>query len=162
MAKGINRVTLLGNLGQDPEVKFLPSGQAVANIRLATVYSYQDRNSNEWKEITDWHNVTAYGKSAEIIRDYVKKGHKLYVAGRLTTRSWDDKETNKKDNKPEVSVDQFVLLSGRGEGASEGGSQSGGYARNNTPSGTSGYDQRSSAPQEDYAHAEITDDDIPF
>ncbi len=161
MAKTVNKVVLLGNLGKDPEVKFLPNGQAVANFGLATTYSIKDKTTNDWKELTDWHNVVAYGRAAEIIRDYVKKGHKLYIDGRLTTRSWDDKESGKKVYKTEVVVDQYVLMSGRGDGAGDGASASS-YGRSSAASNTSSFDQRSSAPQDDYAHAEITDDDIPF
>lgn len=161
MAKSINKVTLLGNLGKDPEIKFLPSGQAVANFSIATTSSIKDKTTNDWKETTEWHNVTAYGRTAEIIRDYVKKGNKLYVEGRLTTRSWDDKETNKKVYRTEIVVNELVLIGGRGEGAGEPG---GSYSRSSASSSanTASFDQRSSAPQDDYAHAEITDDDIPF
>jgi single-strand DNA-binding protein len=156
MARSVNKVILVGNIGKDPEVKFLPSGQAVANFGLATSENYKDKSGAQ-QEKTEWHNVTAYGKVAEIIRDYVKKGNKLYVEGRLTTRSWDDKETSKKVYRTEVVVDQLVLLSGREAG------ESGGYARSSAgSSSTASFDQRSSAPQDDYAHAEITDDDIPF
>ena len=161
MAKSINKVTLLGNLGKDPEVKFLPSGQAVANFSVATTYSVKDKNTNDWKDLTDWHNVVAYGRAAEVIRDYVKKGQKIYIDGRLTTRSWDDKETGKKVYRTEIVVDQYVLMSGKGEGAGDG-APTGGYARNATSGSTASFDQRSSSPQDDYAHAEITDDDIPF
>ncbi len=161
MAKTVNKVTLLGNIGKDPEVKFLPSGQAVANFGLATTDRIKDKASNDWQERTEWHNVTAYGRTAEIIRDYVKKGSKLYIEGRLTTRSWDDKETGKKVYRTEIVVNELVLLSGRGE-AGDGAAPSGGYARSSASSSASSYDQRSPAPQDDYAHAEITDDDIPF
>ena len=162
MPKSVNKVTLLGNLGKDPEVKFLPSGQAVANFSIATTDRVKDKASDQWQERTEWHNITAYGRTAEIVRDYVKKGNKLYIEGRLTTRSWDDKETNKKVYRTEIVINDLVLLSGRGEGAGEG-APSGGYARSSAPSSNSGgYDQRSQATQDDYAHAEITDDDIPF
>ncbi len=160
MAKSINKVTLLGNLGKDPEVKFLPSGQAVANFGIATTDRVKDKTSDQWTDRTEWHNVTAYGRTAEIVRDYVKKGNKLYVEGRLTTRSWDDKETGKKVYRTEIVVNELVLLSGRGEGAD--GASSGGYSRSSASSSTASFDQRSSVPQDDYAHAEITDDDIPF
>ena len=163
MAKSINKVTLLGNLGKDPEVKFLPSGQAVANFSIATTDRVKDKTSNDWTDRTEWHNITAYGRTAEIVRDYVKKGNKIYIEGRLTTRSWDDKETNKKVYRTEIVVNELVLLSGRGEGG-EGGS-SGGYSRSSSGSSSGGnsFDQRSSAPQQDdYAGTEITDDDIPF
>ena len=160
MAKSINKVTLLGNLGKDPEVKFLPSGQAVANFGIATTDRVKDKTSDQWTDRTEWHNVTAYGRTAEIVRDYVKKGNKLYVEGRLTTRSWDDKETGKKVYRTEIVVNELVLLSGRGEGAD--GASTGSYSRSSASSSTASFDQRSSAPQDDYAHAEITDDDIPF
>lgn len=156
MAKSVNKVILLGNVGKDPEVKFLPSGQAVANFSIATSERYKDK-SGEWQDRTEWHNLTAYGKTAEIIRDYVKKGHKLYIEGRLTTRSWDDKETNKKVYRTEIIVGDLSLLSGRGDGESGGSySRSGG-------SQSGSYDQRQPATPDDYAHStEITDDDIPF
>lgn len=158
MAKSVNKVTLVGNVGKDPEVKFLPSGAAVANFSIATTYGVKDKNTNEWQDRTEWHNVVAYDRAAEIIRDYVKKGHKLYVEGRLTTRSWDDKETNKKVYRTEVVVNEFVLMSGRGDGGEQSSSGTSRSGSGNTAS----FDQRSSAPQDDYAHAEITDDDIPF
>ena len=161
MAKTVNKVVLLGNLGKDPEVKFLPSGQAVANFGIATTDRVKDKASDQWQERTEWHNITAYGRTAEIVRDYVKKGNKLYIEGRLTTRSWDDKETGKKVYRTEIVVNELVLLSGRGEGAGDGASGSS-YGRSSAASNTSSFDQRSSAPQDDYAHAEITDDDIPF
>ena len=161
MAKTVNKVTLLGNLGKDPEVKFLPSGQAVANFGIATTDRIKDKASDQWQDRTEWHNVTAYGRTAEIVRDYVKKGNKLYIEGRLTTRSWDDKETGKKVYRTEIVVNELVLLSGRGEGAGDGASASS-YGRSSAPSNTSSFDQRGPAPLDDYAHAEITDDDIPF
>jgi single-strand DNA-binding protein len=157
MAKTVNKVTLLGNLGKDPEVKFLPSGQAVANFSIATTDRIKDKASDNWTERTEWHNITAYGRTAEIVRDYVKKGNKLYIEGRLTTRSWDDKETNKKVYRTEIVVNELVLLSGRGEGDAPA---AGGY--NRAASSTASFDQRSAAPQDEYAQAEITDDDIPF
>ena len=157
MAMSVNKVILVGNIGKDPEVKFLPSGQAVANFSVATSEKFKGRDGGEMQEKTEWHNVVAYAKVAEIIRDYAKKGAKIYVEGRLTTRNWDDKETGKKVYRTEIVVNEFVLLSGRGEGAESGGS----YGRNSGQS--SSYDQRPSQPQEDYAQsAEITDDDIPF
>ncbi len=156
MAKSVNKVILLGNVGKDPEVKALPSGQPVANFSIATSDRYKDQQGN-FQDRTEWHNITAYGKLAEIVRDYVKKGNKLYVEGRLTTRSWDDKETNKKVYRTEIVVNDISLLSGRGEESSTGG----GYSSQRSGSGGSaGYDQR---PADDYsASTQITDDDIPF
>ncbi len=168
MPKSVNKVTLLGNLGKDPEVKFLPSGQAVANFGLATTDRIKSKTSDAWEERTEWHNITAYGRTAEIVRDYVKKGNKLYIEGRLTTRSWDDKETNKKVYRTEIVVNDLVLLGGKGEGAGDSEGYSGGAKSYGRDSGggrnnTASFDQRGSqAPQDDYAHAEITDDDIPF
>lgn len=161
MAKSVNKVTLLGRLGKDPEVKFLPNGSAVANFSIATTYGVKDKTTNQWEDRTEWHYITAYDRSAEIIRDYVKKGHQIYIEGRLTTRSWDDKETNKKVYRTEIVVNDFVLMSGKGEGTID---NSGNAPRSSTAQrgNTSSFDQRSSAPQDDYAHAEITDDDIPF
>lgn len=155
MAKSVNKVTLLGNLGKDPEVKFLPSGQAVANFGLATSDRYKDK-AGEWQDRTEWHNVVAYGRTAEIVRDYVKKGNKLYVEGRLTTRSWDDKDTGKKVYRTEVVVNDLVLIGGRGDGESGGGS----YSRQSSSSGSQGSPYAQSAP--DYGDTGITDDDIPF
>ena len=155
MAKSVNKVTLLGNLGKDPEIKFLPSGQAVANFGLATSDRYKDK-AGEWQDRTEWHNVVAYGRTAEIVRDYVKKGNKLYIEGRLTTRSWDDKDSGKKVYRTEIVVNDLVLIGGRGDG--ESGGSSGGYATNRTSGGQSGYAQ--SAP--DYGDTGINDEDIPF
>ena len=156
MAKSVNKVILLGNVGKDPDIRVLPSGQPVANFSIATSERFKDQQGT-WQDRTEWHNMTAYGKLAEIIRDYVKKGSKLYAEGRLTTRSWDDKESGKKVYRTEIVVGDISLLSGRGE---EGGQSSSSYSQQR--SGAASYDQRP-AGGDDYAHStEITDDDIPF
>jgi len=152
MPKSVNKVILLGNVGKDPEVKFLPSGSAVANFSLATSERFKDKGG-EWQDRTEWHNLTAYQRLAEIIRDYVKKGSKLYVEGRIQTRSWDDQASGQKKYRTEIIVNEMVLLSGRGEGEA-GGS----YSHSNTSS----FDQRPSTPGEELASTEITDEDIPF
>ncbi len=126
MPKSVNKVILLGNVGKDPEVKFLPSGLPVANLTLATSDRFKDK-AGEWQDRTEWHNLTAYQRVAEIIRDYVKKGAKLYVEGRIQTRSWDDQASGQKKYRTEIIVNDIVLLSGRGEG--DGG---GGGSRSNT------------------------------
>ena len=151
MPKSVNKVILVGNVGKDPEVKFLPSGSAVANFTLATSERFKDK-AGEWQDRTEWHNLTAYQRLAEIIRDYVKKGSKLYVEGRIQTRSWDDQASGQKKYRTEIIVGELVLLSGRGEG------EGGGYTRGNTSS----FDQRPPAQTEDFAGTEITDEDIPF
>ncbi len=161
MAKTVNKVTLLGNVGKDPEVKFSTGGQAIAKFGIATTDRIKDKTSDQWQDKTEWHNVVAFGRTAEVVRDYVKKGKPVYIEGRLSTSSWDDKETGKKVYRTEVIVNELVLLGGRGDGAGDTG---GSYSRSNASpsSNTASFDQRSSAPQDDYAHAEITDDDIPF
>src|ERR1700691_1526353 len=151
MPKSVNKVILLGNVGKDPEVKFLPSGLPVANLTLATSDRFKDK-AGEWQDRTEWHNLTAYQRVAEIIRDYVKKGSKIYVEGRIQTRSWDDQASGQKKYRTEIIVNELVLLSSRGE------SEGGGYSRSNTGS----FDQRPPAAAEDLAGTEITDDDIPF
>jgi single-strand DNA-binding protein len=154
MAKSVNKVTLLGNLGKDPEIKFLPSGSAVANFSIATTDRYKDK-AGEWQDRTEWHNVVAYARTAEIVRDYVKKGNKIYVEGRLTTRSWDDKDTGKKVYRTEIIVNDLTLLSGRGESDGDRG--------NNQSEG--GYNQQSSNGGYDDAYGDgtgISDQDIPF
>jgi single-strand DNA-binding protein len=153
MAKSVNKVILLGNVGKDPEVKFLPSGLPVANLTLATSERFKDK-SGEWQDRTEWHNLTAYQRTAEIVRDYVKKGSKIYVEGRIQTRSWDDQASGQKRYRTEIIVGDLVLLTGRGEGDAGGG---GGSRSSSSP-----YDQRPPANQEEYAGTEITDDDIPF
>ena len=150
MAKSLNKATLIGNVGKDPEVKFLPSGSAVANFTLATSERFKDK-SGEFQERTEWHNLVAYQRLAEIIRDYVKKGSKLYVEGRIQTRSWDDQQSGQKRYRTEIVVNDLVLLSGRGEG--EGGG---------SRSSSSSYDQRAPAHDDLVQSTEITDDDIPF
>ncbi len=110
MAKTVNKVILLGNVGKDPEIKSTAGGTLVANLSLATSDRYKDKGG-EWQERTEWHNLVGYARGAEILRDYVKKGSKLYVEGRITTRSWDDKETGKKVYRTEIVVSDISLLS---------------------------------------------------
>jgi single-strand DNA-binding protein len=159
MAKSVNKVILLGNVGKDPEIKFLPSGAALANFSLATSSRSKDK-SGEFQDRTEWHNLVAFDKLAEIVRDYVKKGSKLYVEGRIQTRNWDDKDNpGKKVYRTEIIVSDISLLSGRGEGEG-GGSREGGYSRQSTGS----FEQRqpANAAHDDYGDTGITDDDIPF
>jgi single-strand DNA-binding protein len=155
MAKSVNKVILLGNVGKDPEIRSTGGGTMVANFTLATSDRFQDASGN-WQDRTEWHNLVAFKRTAEIIRDYVKKGSKLYVEGKIQTRSWDDKESGQKKYRTEIIVNDLSLLSGRDEGGS-----SGGYSRGSSSS--AGFDQRQSSGADDYAQqAEISDDDIPF
>jgi single-strand DNA-binding protein len=116
MARSVNKVTLLGNVGKDPEIRSTSSGVMVASFGLATSDRYQDAQGN-WQDRTEWHNLKAFKRTAEIVRDYVKKGSKLYIEGKITTNSWDDKETGVKKYRTEILVNELVLLSGREEGA---------------------------------------------
>jgi single-strand DNA-binding protein len=153
--KSVNKVILIGNLGKDPEVKYTPSGTAVAKFSLATTSRYKDKN-DQWQDQTEWHNVVAWARLAEIAGEYLKKGSKVYVEGRLQTRSWDDKNTNQKKYMTEVVVNDLVLLGGRGE--TGGGDFAGGRGRSKT---SEDFDQR--APEHEPAGASpITDEDIPF
>jgi single-strand DNA-binding protein len=154
MAKSVNKVILLGNVGKDPEIRSTGGGTMVANFTLATSDRYQDPQGN-WQDRTEWHNLVAFKRTAEIVRDYVKKGSKLYIEGKIQTRSWDDKETGAKRYRTEIIVNDLSLLSGRDD------SSGGGYSRQ--PNSSTNMDQRSPAAQDEYSQsAEISDDDIPF
>lgn len=154
MAKSVNKVILLGNVGKDPEIRSTGGGTMVANFTLATSDRFQDAQGN-WQDRTEWHNLVAFKRLAEIVRDYVKKGSKLFVEGKIQTRSWDDKETGVKKYRTEIIVNDISLLSGREDG---GG---GGYSRGSSSSAS--VDQRQPAANDEYAQsAEISDEDIPF
>ena len=158
MAKSVNKVILLGNVGKDPEIRSTSGGMMVANFTLATSDRQKDAQGN-WQDRTEWHNLVAFQRTAEIVRDYVKKGTKLYVEGKIQTRSWDDKESGQKRYRTEIIVNDLSLLSGRDEGGS-----SGGYSRSaSQASSTARFDQRPSGGQDDFAQStEISDEDIPF
>ena len=159
MAKSVNKVILVGNLGKDPEVKYTPQGTAVAKVTVATSSSYKDKTSGEWQETTEWHNVVLWQRLAEIAGEYLKKGNKVYIEGRLQTRSWDDKQTGQKKYMTEVVANELVLLGGRSEGGSGGG---GNFQKRGAAAGND-MDQRGPAEFESApADAGITDDDIPF
>ena len=158
MAKSVNKVILLGNVGKDPEIRSTGGGTMVANFTLATSDRFQDQQGN-WQDRTEWHNLVAFKRLAEIVRDYVKKGSKLYVEGKIQTRSWDDKDTGAKRYRTEIIVNDISLLSGRDDSAG-GYSRSSGTAAN---SATGNMDQRQPAGLDDFSQsAEISDEDIPF
>lgn len=142
--RGVNKVMLIGNLGRDPEIRYTRDGTAVANLSLATSDSWNDAQGQR-QERTEWHRVVAWGKLAEIAKEYLSKGRQVYIEGRLQTRSWEDKDGNKRYT-TEVKADQMVMLGGRGDG---GGSRSAG-----PPSG----------PSEEFSQEpfEATDEDVPF
>jgi single-strand DNA-binding protein len=142
----VNKVILIGNLGRDPEMRSTQGGQPIASFSVATSRKFKDRDGNR-QEQTEWHNIVCFGRQAEIAGQYLTKGKKIYVEGRLQTRSWDDKETGKKQYKTEIVCDNFQMLDSRGEGGGGGG---GGYASSAPP-----------AESGDGGH-EMADDDIPF
>lgn len=111
--RGINSVTIVGNVGRDPEVRFTQSGTAVANINVATSDTWFDKNTKQKQERTEWHRVVAWGKLAEIVKEYVEKGRQIYVQGRIETRAWEDKQGNKKHT-TEIVAKEILLLGSRG------------------------------------------------
>ena len=151
MARGINKVILVGNLGKDPEVRYMPSGGAVTNVTIATSEQWSDKQSGQKQERTEWHNVVFFNRLAEIAGEYLKKGAQVYVEGSLRTRKWQDKNGNDRYT-TEIVADQMQMLGGRSDsGAQQGGQQ---YA----------------APQQQAAHSappassnfDDFDDSIPF
>lgn len=149
-SRGVNKVILIGNLGQDPEVRYMPNGNAVANVTLATSESWKDKNTGENQERTEWHRVVFFRRLAEIVGEYCKKGSKVYVEGRLQTRKWQDQQGQDRYT-TEIVADQMQMLDSRGAGGSAGFGES---------------QQSQSAPQATPAAAPASDDafddDIPF
>ena len=145
----VNKVMLVGNLGRDPEMRALPSGQQVANFSLATSRRYKDRDGNR-KDETEWHNIVVFGKQAEIAGQYLTKGKMVFVEGRIQTRSWDDKESGKKQYKTEIICENFQMLGSKGDGGGGGGQRESGAG---APSG---------GGHEGAGGGDFQDDDIPF
>ena len=152
MAGGVNKVMLLGNLGADPEVRFTPSGQAVANFRIATNESWTDK-SGQKQERTEWHRIVVWGKMGELCGEYLKKGRQCFVEGRLQTREWTDKE-GKKNYTTEIVANNVQFLGGRGEGGGGFGGGKGGSGGDFGPPPDSGYPDDGGGPP--------PGDDIPF
>lgn len=146
MARGVNKVILIGNLGKDPEIRYTPNGVAVANVTLATSESWKDKQSGENVERTEWHRVIFFQRLAEIVGEYVKKGSKIYVEGRLQTRKWQDKTTGQDRYTTEIVADSMQMLD------SKGGSDSTSFSKASTPS----------AMPEAAPALDGFDDDIPF
>jgi single-strand DNA-binding protein len=154
--KSVNKVILIGNLGKDPEVKYTPSGTPVAKLTLATNERYKDKDG-QWQDRTEWHNVVLWQRLAEVAGEYLKKGGKVYIEGRLQTRSWEDKQTNQKRYMTEVVASDLVLLGGRSEG--------GEASRSAAAGGNNNFDQRTPEHEPVGATASaspISDEDIPF
>ena len=146
--RGVNKVILIGNLGQDPETKSLPSGSAVTNIRVATSETWKDKQTGEKKEATEWHTVVFFDRLAEIAGQYLKKGSKVYVEGSLRTRKWQDKNGNDRYS-TEVRANEMQMLDSKGGGGGGGG----GYERSGG---------ETSRPAPAAAEKSFEDDDIPF
>ncbi len=155
MARGINKVILVGNLGQDPETRAMPSGKAVTNIRIATSESWRDKQTGEQKEATEWHTIVFFDRLAEIAAEYLRKGSQIYVEGKLRTRKWQDKASGADRYSTEVVANELQMLGGRG-GAAGGSGGGGGSSRGG--SGAGGGAESYSQP----APADTFDDDIPF
>lgn len=115
MSRGVNRVIVIGNLGQDPEVKYMPNGGAVCNITVATSESWKDKNTGEQQEKTEWHRVVMFKRLAEIAGEYLRKGAKVYIEGKLQTRKWQDKDGNDRYS-TEIVAHEMQMLSGKGDG----------------------------------------------
>ncbi|MFU2510158.1 single-stranded DNA-binding protein [Pseudoalteromonas sp. ASV78] len=150
MARGVNKVILVGNLGQDPEVRYMPNGNGVANITLATSDSYKDKNTGQMVDKTEWHRVVFFGKLAEIVGEYCRKGSQIYVEGKLQTRKWTDQQGQEKYT-TEIVVDGFTgqmqMLGARG-GDQQGGGYQGGQQQSQGGQSQAGYGQQQSAPQQ--------------
>jgi len=162
MARGINKVIIVGNLGQDPEVKYMPSGGAVCNITVATSESWNDKNTGEKQERTEWHRIVFYRKLAEIAGEYLRKGSQVYVEGRLQTRKWQDQGGADRYT-TEIVANEMQMMGGRGSAAS-GTSNSGAAGFDSSSSqGSSAAPASSSTPAPaGGGMADDFDDDIPF
>jgi single-strand DNA-binding protein len=165
MARGVNKVILIGHLGADPETRAMPSGSSVANLRIATTESWRDKQSGEQQERTEWHRVALFGRLAEIAGEYLRKGSQVYIEGSLRTRKWQDKQGNERYS-TEIVGNEMQMLGGRGGGGAgapgAGGSgASGGMPREPMPEyagpgGSGGTGGGGGGGGEDF------DDDIPF
>ena len=119
MARGVNKVILVGNLGRDPETRYMPSGSAVTNLRVATSEQWKDKTTGENQERTEWHSVAMFGRLAEIAAEYLRKGSKVYIEGKLRTRKWQDKTDGKDRYTTEIIADEMQMLDSKGGGAGD-------------------------------------------
>lgn len=155
MARGVNKVILIGNLGNDPDVRYTASGAAVANISLATAESWRDKESGEQQERTEWHRVVFFGRLAEIVAEYLKKGSQIYVEGRLQTRKWQDKE-GKDRYSTEIVANEMQMLGSRSGGGSNQSYDQTPPNDDDTSSGNKPQKTTAKSKDDDF------DDDIPF
>ena len=155
-SRGVNKVILVGNVGNDPEVRYMPNGNAVANVSVATSNSYKDKNTGDQRESTEWHRVVFFNRLAEIVEQYVKKGTKLYLEGRLQTRSWE--QDGAKRYSTEIVASEMQMLDSRGAGGvnQEFGDQA------PPPAAPSQDSEKGSPQQPSSSNFDNFDDDIPF
>ncbi|MBE2896649.1 single-stranded DNA-binding protein [Pasteurellaceae bacterium HPA106] len=169
---GVNKVIIVGNLGNDPELRTMPNGEAVANISVATSESWRDKNSGEMREVTEWHRIVLYRRLAEIAGEYLRKGSKVYVEGRLKTRKWQDQNGQDRYT-TEIIGDNLQMLDSRGDRNNQGGGYNQGnynqsapaqnnFNRGNAQSAPKQPSQQNTPPAQDNFADPFTDDDIPF
>ena len=162
MSKGsVNKVILIGNLGADPEVRSMPNGNYVANLRIATTEGWRDRNTGENQERTEWHRVVMFRKLAEIAQQYLRKGSKVFIEGKLQTRKWQDQGGQDRYT-TEIVADQMQMLDSRGAGMGGGAPAQGGYQQQTPASAPPPQDMGGSAPFADPGFGGEPEDDIPF
>ena len=171
-SRGVNKVILIGNLGQDPESRAMPSGKVVTNLRIATSETWRDKQTGEMKEQTEWHSVVMFDRLAEIAKDYLRKGSKVYIEGRLRTRKWQDKAGQDRYT-TEITANELQMLDTKGAGGGMGGGE-GGAPRRASGGGSAGGGASSGGYDDDYGQsapsgggrggssAPDLDDDIPF
>ncbi|MCY3689468.1 MAG: single-stranded DNA-binding protein [Gammaproteobacteria bacterium] len=155
--RGVNKVILIGNLGRDPEIRYTPDGVAIANVTIATTDYWNDRNTGERQERTEWHRVVFFRKLAEIVEQYLKKGSKVYVEGRLQTRSWEQEGVKRYTT--EIIANEMTMLDSRGDAGSGGGS----FEQRQPAAAGGGQQEKAAAAQsESSGFDNFDDDDIPF
>lgn len=167
MARGINKVILVGNIGQDPETKYTAGGSAVTNLSVATSEGWKDKQTGQMQERTEWHRVVFFNRLAEIAGEYLRKGSKVYIEGKLQTRKWQDQNGQDRYT-TEIVANEMQMLDGRGEGMGQGGMNQGGFA----PAPQGGQAPRQAPANQGYAKSDMApapapemdsfDDDIPF
>jgi len=158
MSRGVNKVIIVGNLGKDPETRYMPSGSAVTNLSIATTEAWKDKQSGDQQERTEWHKVAMFGRLAEIAAEYLRKGSQVYIEGKLRTRKWQDKE-GKDRWTTEIVADEMQMLGSKGGGGAAGagaGAMGGAAAAGGSSGGGRAAVNDSGAPPGDF------DDDIPF
>ena len=159
--RGVNKVILIGNLGRDPEIRYTPDGVAIANVTVATTDYWNDRNTGERQERTEWHRVVFFRRLAEIVEQYLKKGSKIYVEGRLQTRSWEQEGVKRYTT--EVIANEMTMLDSRGDAGSGGGSFEQRQPAAAAAGGGGGQQEKAAAGQgQPSGFDNFDDDDIPF